>query len=135
MHSTEPLPPVGEESDSLNWRKRAAHIVVTTSLAIGVGLAAAPASAITQVCGRNSAAPYVTGYTMEEGATKGKFRGHAWIAWQLPLPKDYRIEGPGGTQKWKNEHGLQKFLVNAAPGMYRMVWNVTCVDNIPPRHA
>ncbi|GGW79385.1 hypothetical protein GCM10010350_75440 [Streptomyces galilaeus] len=75
-----------------------------------------------------------SGYTMEKGATEEKIPGHAWVAWKLPLPKDYKIEGPGGAQKWENESGLQKFLVDSPPGMYRMVWNVNCVDNAP-QHA
>jgi len=110
----------------------AAHLVVVEATTPQASTAEA---ARQEVCGWNSAPPYASGYTMEEGTEPGRFPGHAWTSWQLPLPAEYRIEGPGGWQFWKNEQGLAKFLVDSWPGMYRMTWYVNCVDPIPPRHG
>jgi hypothetical protein len=123
-------------ADKQSKSRHIRHIATVASVGALLIAIFSPTSANADACGRNSVAPTYYWYTMEKGATQGKYPGHMIIGWpeDLPQKSSAHVEGPGGSQPWKTEGGVAKYLINGLPPTsYRMVWDVTCVDPIPPR--
>ncbi|GAA5154301.1 hypothetical protein GCM10023321_25880 [Pseudonocardia eucalypti] len=114
-------------------------VVVTTALMLLVAPGPYANADPSGHCGHNSEAPTYIGYTMEQGAeapAQDKVPGHAVVGWptEMTRNKGAHVVGPGGADQWKNEGGVQKYLVDGWPPTdYRLEWDSVCVDYIPPK--